>query len=115
MESERIDDHPILREVAGGETVQARARMREAELVVTEHRLAVASADRLMLDIPIDGLRRIQFDIERTRPATLVVVPEQAGDEPQVLAVPPEQFPNVTRALSIIGQRLAGLDPGRTT
>jgi hypothetical protein len=115
MESERIDDHPILREVAAGETIQVRATMRDADLLVTDRRLAVVSTDRLLLDVPIDALRRIQFDIERTRPATLVVVPEDAGDEPQVLAVPPEQFPSVARAIVVIGQRLAGFDPERAT
>lgn len=37
------------------------------------------------LDVSIDNLRRVQFDIERERPATLVVVPQQPTDEPQVL------------------------------
>lgn len=115
MESERIDDHPILREVAHGETIQVRASMREADLVVTDRRLAVASSDRVMLDVPIDHIRRIQFDIERMRPATLVVVPELASDEPQVLAVPPEQYPRVAEALAFIGLRLAGVDPERTS
>ena len=62
--------------------------------------------DRLALDIPFDGLRRIQFDIERSRPATLVIVPEHPTNEPQVLAVPPERFDEVTRALALIGSRL---------
>jgi len=51
-------------------------------------------------------LRRIQFDIERDRPATLVVVPESPEVEPQVLAIPAEEYPAVADALVQIGLRL---------
>jgi hypothetical protein len=74
---------------------------------VTDRRLAVATDDRVTLDIGFDALRRIQFDIERTRPATLVIVPEHPSHEPQVLAVPPSRYDEVTRALAFIGNRLA--------
>ena len=63
-----------------------------------------------MLDLPIGGLRRIQFDIERQRPATLVIVPEETEQEPQVLAVAPEYYREVADALVVVGQRLAMLD-----
>ena len=108
MESEERIDHPALRVMAPDERVQARARAGDTEIVVTDRRLAVGSTDRLTLDIGLDGLRRIQFDIERDRPATLVVVPEQPSHEPQVLAVHPEDYPAVAQALVYIGQRLAG-------
>jgi hypothetical protein len=62
-----------------------------------------------VLNVPIDGPRRIQFDIERQRPATLVVVPEQPNHEPQVVAVRPDEYSSVAEALVVIGQRLAGL------
>ena len=91
------------------EAVHVRARVGEADIVVTDRRMAVASTERLMLDVPIEGLRRIQFDIERQRPATLVVVPEDPTDEPQVLAVPPEEYEGVAQALVVVGRRLAGL------
>jgi len=102
--------HPALNRLEPGETVQALARAADAALLVTDRRLAVADEDRLALDIPFDGLRRIQFDIERQRPATLVIVPEHPANEPQVLAVPPERFDEVTRALALIGARLSQLD-----
>jgi hypothetical protein len=108
MASEEANDHPVLRVIAPDEQLQARARAGEAEIFVTDRRLAVGSRDRLMLDIGLDGVRRIQFDIERDRPATLVVVPEHARDEPQVLAVHPEDYPAIAEALVYIGQRLAG-------
>jgi len=99
-------EHPALQRLEPGEIVQAIARASEASLLVTDRRVAVAEDDRIALDIPIKGLRRIQFDIERERPATLVIVPEHPAQEPQVIAVPPERFDEITRALALIGSRL---------
>ena len=90
-----------------GETVTVLADAIGAKIVVTDRRLAIATDGRVALDIGFDGLRRIQFDIERTRPATLVIVPENAHDEPQVLAIPPDRYDVVTRALAVVGHRLA--------
>lgn len=61
----------------------------------------------MALDIAFASLPRIQFDIERSRPATLVIVPEHPTHEPQVLGVPLEAYDEVTRALAIVGRRLA--------
>jgi hypothetical protein len=103
------DDDPVLSVVTGQENVIVRARAGDAHIAVTDRRLVVASRERKMLDVPIDGLRRIQFDIERQRPATLVLVPEEPSHEPQVLAVPPEEYAGVAEALVLLGRRLAGL------
>ena len=84
----------------------AQAAARDGLILVTNKRVAVAAEGRLAMDLPIEDLRRIQFDIERTRPATLVIVPDHAGDEPQVLTIPPEQIDAVTSALAFIGKRL---------
>jgi hypothetical protein len=65
---------------------------------------------RTALDISIEDVRRIQFDIEKSRPATLVIVPEHRADMPQVLAVRPEEYPAVAAALVAIGQTLASTD-----
>jgi hypothetical protein len=92
------------------EQVQIRAEAIGAFVAVTERRLAVATDRKLMLDTPFDGLRRIQFDIERDRPATLVVVPESPRHQPQVLAIPPEAYDAVTQALAIVGRRLARIN-----
>ena len=59
------------------------------------------------LDLPFNELRRIQFDIEATRPATLVIVPESALEELQVLAVPFEEIDGTAKALSVVGRRLS--------
>jgi hypothetical protein len=103
-------DHPAVRRLEPGETVQAIARAASASLLVTDRRIAVAEDERIALDVSFEGLRRIQFDIERERPATLVIVPELPTHEPQVMAVPPDRYAEVTRALALIGERLFQLD-----
>lgn len=110
MEPSNKGDDPALRTFGDGEEVHSRARVGDADVVVTSHRLVVASVERTLLDVPIDSLRRIQFDIERQRPATLVIVPEEATHEPQVLAVPPTYYKEVADALVIVGQRLAQME-----
>ncbi len=97
----------LLREVLGpNESAIALARARNAALVVSERRILILTADRTALDVPFDRLRRIQFDIERNRPATLVIVPEHPSDEPQVLPIPPEQYRAVADALVVIGEQI---------
>ena len=67
----------------------------------------VASGERIALDVPFPGLRRIQFDIERERPATLVIVPEDPRHEPQTLAIPAARYEEITAVLAQVGHRLA--------
>jgi hypothetical protein len=99
-------DHPVAHRLGPDENVVAHIPVAAARIVITNRRLAVADEERLALDIDIAALRRIQFDIERNRPATLVIVPDHPLHEPQVLAVPHEQLPAVAEALAYIGQRL---------
>ena len=101
-----LDFRQVRSVLLDGEVIEARARAQDGVLAVTPRRLAIAAGDRLLLDIPFDRLRRIQFDIERSRPATLVVVPEHPSDQPQVLAIPPDEFPAVAEALALVGRRL---------
>jgi len=91
-----------------GEQVYAEAQAEDGvALLVTDRRVAVAvRPDRFQLDVPFDALRRIQFDIERQRPATLVIVPEHPRDQPVVLAIPPRQYGSVARALAVMGEQL---------
>jgi hypothetical protein len=104
-------DHPALHRLEPDEAVHVVADAVGAKILVTDRRLAIAAEDRITLDITFGGLRRIQFDIERSRPATLVIVPEHPSHEPQVLAIPPERYDEVTTALAIVGRRLADLPP----
>jgi hypothetical protein len=100
-----MDEHPALRVLGPDEEVQVQASVGDTLLVVTNRRMAVADAERLMLDVPIENLRRIQFDIERQRPATLVIVPERPQDEPQVLAIEPRDYEAIVRALVVVGHQ----------
>jgi hypothetical protein len=108
MRSNGVADETVSGILASDERVQAEARGEGARLLVTDRRIAVFSRpDRPDMDIPFAGLRRIQFDIERDRPATLVLVPERRENHPQVLAIPPEEYSAVGEALATIGRRLA--------
>ena len=69
--------HPIPGPLHPDEEVRVEAAAGHSVMVVTNRRLAITSTDRVALDVSIDNLRRVQFDIERERPATLVVVPQQ--------------------------------------
>jgi len=89
------------------EVVAAEARARDTRIVVTNRRVIVAAESRTAMALPIEELRRIQFDIERTRPATLVIVPELPEHEPQVLAVPHEDLRAVAETLIHIAERLS--------
>jgi hypothetical protein len=93
-----------------GEQVRIQARSTDEVLAVTDRRLVVASPHRIALAVPIAGLRRIQFDIERHRPATLVIVPEHASYEAQVLSIPPEHYADAAEALVAIGHELAPIE-----
>jgi hypothetical protein len=97
----------ILRALEPGEELKLRARATEAVLALTDRRLVVAASERVALAVPFEGLRRVQFDIERDRPTTLVIVPELAHHEPQVLSIPPERYREASDALVAIGERLA--------
>jgi hypothetical protein len=90
-----------------GEQIRVTTRAKDAILAVTDRRLVVAAGDRIALATPLTEIRRIQFDIERSRPATLVIVPEQAHDEPQVLAIPPDEYRAAAEALVTLGLALA--------
>jgi hypothetical protein len=79
----------------------------DAIVAVTDQRLLVKVDKRLALDVAYRGLRRIQFDIERRRPATLVIVPENPAQEAQVLSIPVDEIPRCAQALGIVSQRLA--------
>ena len=93
------------------ERIEVRAVAGDAVIVVTPRRVGIADEHRLLTDAPIDQLRRIEFDIELTRPATLVIVPGSVAYEPQVIAVPPQRYREVADALAYVGQRIAELHP----
>jgi hypothetical protein len=110
LRPELSPDPGLLRLLEHDEQLRVSAKARDSILALTDRRLIVADERRLALDVAIDHIRRVQFDIERSRPATLVIVPEEAADEPQVLAIEPDQYLRAAEALAFIGQRLAELE-----
>jgi hypothetical protein len=96
--------------IEADERLQAWAHVIDAVVAVTDRRLVVATGSRVTIDIPWERLRRVQLDIERDRPATLVLVPEWPSDAPQVLSVPPEAYRPVTQAVAFIAERLSSLE-----
>ena len=78
----------------------------EGLVAVTNRRVIVRAAERVALDVRIEEVRRIQLDVERGRPATMVVVPHSPDHAPQVLSVPVERLEAVSRMVALIGQRL---------
>ncbi len=106
--TEPTEADPITRSVLDAdETVHAQALAVEAVVAATDRRIVVADAKRVALNVAIDQIRRVQFDIERDRPATLVIVPEHPDHPTQVLAIAPQSYRAACDALAIIGGRLA--------
>lgn len=91
-----------------GEQLRLQAPASDTTLAITDRRLIVADPNRIALAVPFERLRRIQFDVERSRPATLVIVPEHPRDEAQVLSVRPDQYEATARAIVAIGLALVG-------
>ena len=98
-----------------GEQVVEVVQVDGATLILTTDRVAVGADKRVQFDVRIAGLRRIQFDIEAHRPATLSIVPESAGIEPSILTVLPHAFDDVARMLAYVGSQLDLLSRDRSS
>ena len=107
MPKEDSNDRPALVTLGRDERIEVHAKAVDASLVLTDRRLVVVTDQRLMVDVPIERVRRIEFDIEKGRPATLVVVPEWPSDPPQSLAIPVDQYGPIANLLTLIGSRLS--------
>jgi hypothetical protein len=106
------DEPAILRLLGPDEEIRHATTAGDALLAVTSRRIAIVDGERTALDLAIEGVRRIQFDIEKGRPASLVIVPEKPDHAPQVLSVRPEEYRAVADALVTIGLRLVESDNG---
>jgi hypothetical protein len=100
-------DPALLHILSPDEELHVQARAIEGTLAVTDRRVVVTKEGRVTMDVPYAELRRVQFDIERERPATLVIVPESPSQPPDVLAIEVDQYENVARALTLVGRGLA--------
>ena len=89
-----------------GEVVERQAHADGFLIAVTPHRIIVTDGSRPVMDLPFGELRRIQFDLERGRDATLVMVPEHIWNEPRVFSVPTANVTETALTLGLIGQRM---------
>lgn len=95
-----------LREIAPTD-IRAQASADGHVVLVTDDHIRVGTGDHVVLDVPIADLRRIQFDIERDRPATLVIVPHDGWRDSQVIMVEPSEYEGVCAVLALIGRKMA--------
>jgi len=114
-ESKRDPAFPLPHILQPGEILEAHAAVEDAIIAVTNHRVIVAEGERTVLDIPFSGLRRIQFDIERGRVASMVIVPEHPRDEPRVVSIPGARLRDAAIALAVIAERLNPSDATEET
>jgi hypothetical protein len=88
------------------EVVESQAHPDGFVIAVTGRRIIVTDGNRPVMDIGFAELRRIQFDIERARDATLVIVPEHIRNEPRVFSVPLANLNETAVTLALIGRRM---------
>ena len=89
-----------------GEIVERQTHADGFLIAVTSQRVVVTDDNRPVMDIHFDELRRIQFDVERGRDATLVIVPEHIRNEPRVFSVPVGNLAETAMTLALIGRRM---------
>jgi hypothetical protein len=77
-------------------------------LAVTANRLLVARDARLVLYSPFAAILRIEFDVERGLPASMIIVPTDPALGPTVLAIANEHLTEAARAVALVGVRLDG-------
>jgi hypothetical protein len=88
------------------ESVESQAHADGFLIAVTGQRIIATDDNRPVMDIEFAELRRIQFDIERDRGATLVIVPEHVRNEPRVFSVPLANLNETAVTLALIGRRM---------
>jgi hypothetical protein len=108
MTEQPEEEYPAIRALLEpGEQLAYRAQAVDAVVALTDRRLAVIESERIALAVDIAHVRRVQFDIEKERPATLSIVPEHPLDVPQSLGIAPEHYDEVATLLVVLGKRLA--------
>lgn len=101
-------DDPIRRHLDPDEAVRGVVDGTDGRLILTDHRVLVAESGRITLDVPIGNVRLIEFDVERQRPARVIIVPESPRHRPRELYVEPQQYDEVASMLQQLGPRIQG-------
>lgn len=99
-----------MRRLGQGEAVRGVVDGTDGRLVLTDRRVFVAENGRITLDVPIDRLRLVEFDLETRRPASVIIVPEDPRDPPRQLAIEPQQYDEVAAVLAQLGPRIEGAE-----
>jgi hypothetical protein len=92
-----------------GDEIRVRGHATNGAFAVTDRRLLVSGDRGLLLNVPFGTIRRVQFDLELGRPASIAFVSNDPRDEPVLLNVPPEQYAAVSELLLAIGRQLSAL------
>jgi hypothetical protein len=58
-----------------------------AHVTLAECHLVVQRGGRTILNVPVNRIRRVEFDVERQGPATFIIVPDSRGHDVQFLSV----------------------------
>jgi len=88
-------EEPVSRLVANAHVVEAR----EGTLTVLDHHIRFRRTGTSRdIDLPARAVRRVQLDIEKARPATVAIVPDEAGIEAELLTIDRNQFEALTVA-----------------
>ena len=98
----------VTRRLEPGEIIRGVVDGIEGRLFLTDRRVFVAENGRITLDVSIERLRLVEFDLETQRPATVIIVPEDPRDAPRQLAIEPQQYDEVAAVLAQLGPRIEG-------
>jgi len=101
-------DDPVVRRLGRDEAVRGVVDGIGGRLVLTDRRVLVTEHGVITLDVPIDNLRLVEFDIESQRPARVIIVPEYPSDPPRELDIEPQQYDEVAAVLAQLGPRIQG-------
>lgn len=101
-------DDAIKARLGPNEAVRGLIDGTDGRLVLTDHRVLVSENGRITLDVPIANLRLVEFDVERQRPARVIVVPESPLDAPRDLSIEPQQYDEVASVLQQLGPQVQG-------
>jgi hypothetical protein len=99
---------PVMARLARDEAVRGVVEGIGGRLVLTDRRVVVTENGVITLDVPIGNLRLVEFDLERQRPASVIIVPEHPRDPPRQLAIEPQQYDEVASVLAQLGPSIQG-------
>jgi len=88
------------------EQLELVAGLEDAVVMVTTERLAVQLGARTVLEVEVEGVRRVELSVEHDVPATFSVVPYDPLRLPQVLTVPDSRLDDMLALLGTLGRRL---------